>query len=373
VNKIDGMADSDDGGWQGFERVIDCDSDWRNVTETSTQTPRGWTIDMVTSGIGGALAGYLLVQFLTLFLYMNAPVLRPKQPHILLIQTWSAMMLSGSLLVYHGHFTRERGFFSICTLWDIWAIFISLGFFLNCQALRVVKVHRKRVEELDTNQMILNVNLRKQSEGTGVPGWRGVVKRKVARNRHKLVFYKDLFLWMLPWLVTAAIATADGATCFDSYKRARTRRRSPRPLPSPLGPRPIWPSPLAPSPCPRLALPQPRTAPHTHFQPTLTSSAHPPPTLPPSAALHRRSTHSSSCVSRCYPWPGLYCWGTSSISSAPRTLSSSSPCSGGGCCSSSLPSSCGYSSLTYATTRRSRMKSTTAWVTGKPRPACSTL
>ena len=164
------MADGDDGGgWQGFERVIDCDS--RNVTESSTQTPRGWIIDMVTSGIGGALAGYLLVQFLTLFVYMNAPVLRPKQPHILLIQTWAAMMLSGSLLVYHGHFTRERGFFSICTLWDIWAIFISLGFFLNCQALRVVKVHRKRVEELDTNQMILNVNLRKQSDGTGVPGW----------------------------------------------------------------------------------------------------------------------------------------------------------------------------------------------------------
>ena len=272
------MADSDDGGWQGFERVIDCDSDWRNVTETSTQTPRGWIIDMVTSGIGGALAGYLLVQFLTLFVYMNAPVLRPKQPHILLIQTWSAMMLSGSLLVYHGHFTRERGFFSICTLWDIWAIFISLGFFLNCQALRVVKVHRKRVEELDTNQMILNVNLRKQSEGTGVPGWRGVVKRKVARNRHKLVFYKDLFLWMLPWLVTAAIATADGATCFDSYKRTCSykKKESPRPMALAL------PSPWAlPSPCP-LATPHraPRNPAPRH---TLTSS----PPSPPRRTRHR--------------------------------------------------------------------------------------
>ena len=268
MNKIDGMADSDDGGWQGFERVIDCDSDWRNVTETSTQTPRGWIIDMVTSGIGGALAGYLLVQFLTLFVYMNAPVLRPKQPHILLIQTWSAMMLSGSLLVYHGHFTRERGFFSICTLWDIWAIFISLGFFLNCQALRVVKVHRKRVEELDTNQMILNVNLRKQSDGAGVPGWRGVVKRKVARNRHKLVFYKDLFLWMLPWLVTAAIATADGATCFDSYKRTCSYKKKESPRPMALAP---WPSP-----CPRLALPQPRTTPlATPHRATHSPPAHP--------------------------------------------------------------------------------------------------
>ena len=78
------MAQGDDGGWQGFERVIDCDS--RNVTGSLTQTPRGWIIDMVTSGIGGALAGYLLIQFLTLLVYMNASVLKPKQPHVLLIQ-----------------------------------------------------------------------------------------------------------------------------------------------------------------------------------------------------------------------------------------------------------------------------------------------
>ncbi len=80
---------------------------------------------------------------------------------------------------------------------------------------------------------------------------RGLVKRKVARNRHKLVFYKDLFLWMLPWLVTAAIATADGATCFDSYKRTCSYKKkvSMGALPQPRTPRPS----------------QPRTAPHPHL------------------------------------------------------------------------------------------------------------
>ena len=81
---------------------------------------------------------------------------------------------------------------------------------------------------------------------------RGLVKRKVARNRHKLVFYKDLFLWMLPWLVTAAIATADGATCFDSYKRTCSYKK-------------------------KVSMGAPQ-APHL----TLTSSADPPLTLAPS-------------------------------------------------------------------------------------------
>ena len=128
---------------------------------------------------------------------------------------------------------------------------------------------------------------------------RGLVRRWVARNHHKLEFYKDLFMWMLPWLITAAVATVDGATCFDSYKRTCSYKKKETLHPAPRH-----------HPTPR------------HPPATLTPSTHPPPTLPPTSTnpqlplrpLLHRSIHSSSCVSRCYPWPGLYCWGTSSIS-----------------------------------------------------------
>ena len=136
----------------------------------------------------------------------------------------NTVWLTGSLLIYHGHFKRERGLLSFCRLWDIWSIFLSLGVYLNCQALRVVKVHRKRVEELDTSKMVLRVNLRRLHEtqsrldASAAPqSPRERVQEWAARNPHKLEFYRDLVLWMLPWAIVATVATADRATCFDVY------------------------------------------------------------------------------------------------------------------------------------------------------------
>ena len=103
-------------GWQGLEREINCAAHNETLEmvkqgvgsiEEIVETPRGETIDLVMSCIGGVLSGYLTVQFGTLLMYMNDPVLKPKQPHVLLWQTLAAMVLTSSLLIYHGHFRRE--------------------------------------------------------------------------------------------------------------------------------------------------------------------------------------------------------------------------------------------------------------------------
>ena len=98
--------------WQTFAtRQIDCnataDIEELEEGETKVVTPRGWAVDMCMSVMGGVLCGYLFVQLTTVFYYMNSHSLKPKQPHVLLWQTLSAMVLTSSLLIYHGHFRRE--------------------------------------------------------------------------------------------------------------------------------------------------------------------------------------------------------------------------------------------------------------------------
>ena len=98
--------------WQTFAtRQIDCNAteaaDDLEEGETVVVTPRGWAVDMLMSVVGGVLAGYLFVQLGTLLYYGNSSVFKPKQPHILQLQTSSAILLTGSLLIYHGHFRRE--------------------------------------------------------------------------------------------------------------------------------------------------------------------------------------------------------------------------------------------------------------------------
>lgn len=89
------LLSEDDDGWRGLfgedERQILCTA--HNLTldgGDKNPTPRGQPSDLVTSCLGGALCGYLAVQLATLVVYMNAPVLRPKQPHALLLQTLAA-------------------------------------------------------------------------------------------------------------------------------------------------------------------------------------------------------------------------------------------------------------------------------------------
>ena len=99
--------------WQTFAtRQIDCnataDIEELEEGETKVVTPRGWAIDMCMSVMGGVLCGYLFVQLTTVFYYMNSHSLKPKQPHVLLWQTLSAMVLTSLLLIYHGHFDARR-------------------------------------------------------------------------------------------------------------------------------------------------------------------------------------------------------------------------------------------------------------------------
>jgi len=91
-------------GWQGLEREINCAAHNETLEmvkqgvgsiEEIVETPRGETIDLVMSCIGGVLSGYLTVQFGTLLMYMNDPVLKPKQPHVLLLQVCRPRTPSG--------------------------------------------------------------------------------------------------------------------------------------------------------------------------------------------------------------------------------------------------------------------------------------
>ena len=98
--------------WQTFAtRQINCnataDLEVLEEGEKRIVTPRGWIVDMMMSMTGGVLCGYLFVQLLTVLYYMNSHSLKPKQPHVLLWQTLAAMVLTSSLLIYHGHFRRE--------------------------------------------------------------------------------------------------------------------------------------------------------------------------------------------------------------------------------------------------------------------------